>query len=63
MKQAKATSGAILEFTQEEIAAEWFDQEITQQAIAQHLDRAGWSTIEQGIRYFERSIPVVIGSE
>ncbi|MBE9479349.1 MAG: hypothetical protein IMY80_05230 [Chloroflexi bacterium] len=63
MKQAKATSGAILEFTQEEIATEWFDQEISQQAIAQHLDRAGWSTIEQGIRYFERSIPVVIHSE
>jgi hypothetical protein len=61
MKQAKATSGAMLEFTQEEIASKWFDQEITQQAIAQHLDRAGWSTIEQGVRYFESSIPGVMG--
>lgn len=60
-KQAKATLGAILEFTQEEIASRWFDKEITQQAIAQHLDRAGWSTIEEGIKYFERSMPGVIG--
>ena len=60
-KQAKAISGAMLEFTQEEIAHKWFEKEITQQAIAQHLDRAGWSTIELGIKYFENSIPGVIG--
>ncbi len=61
--QAKAISGAMLEFTQEEIADSWFEKEITQQAIAQHLKRAGWSTIELGIEYFEKLIPRIINPE
>jgi hypothetical protein len=56
-KQARAISGAILGLTQVEIAERWFEKEITQQAIAQHLDRAGWSIIELGIDFFETVIP------
>jgi hypothetical protein len=61
--QAKAISGAMLEFTQEEIADSWFEKEITQQGIAQHLKRAGWSTIELGIEYLEKLIPRIINPE
>ena len=59
-QQAKAVSGAILGFTQTQIADGWFEKNITQQAIAQHLDRAGWSTLELGINFFEFVLPKLI---
>jgi hypothetical protein len=52
-KQAHAISGAILGFTQVETARDWFKPSISQQAVAQHLDRAGWATIEAGVDFFE----------
>jgi hypothetical protein len=61
-KQAKAVAGALLELTQESIAKNWFDKDITQQAIAQHLDRAGWTSIELGIKFFEEIVSNMIRS-
>ena len=55
-KQARAVSGAMLDLTQEGIAKSWFEKEISQQAVAQHLDRAGWSSVELGITSFEHVI-------
>ena len=55
-KQAHAVSGALLEYTQEKIARTWFEKEISQQAVAQHLDRAGWNAIEIGLNHFANSL-------
>ena len=55
-KQAHAVSGALLEYTQEKIAKTWFERGISQQAVAQHLDRAGWNAIEIGLNYFTNSL-------
>ena len=55
-KQAHAVSGALLEYTQEKIARTWFEREISQQAVAQHLDRAWWNAIEIGLNYFTNSL-------
>lgn len=55
-KQAHAVSGALLGYTQEKIAGTWFEREISQQAVAQHLDRAGWNAVEIGLNYFANSL-------
>ena len=55
-KQAHAVSGALLEYTQQKIARSWFEREISQPAVAQHLDRAGWNAIEIGLNYFANSL-------
>jgi hypothetical protein len=55
-KQAHAISGAILGYTQQESARHWFTPPISQQAVAQHLERAGWGTLEAAIRFFERTM-------
>lgn len=52
-KQALAISGALRGMKQEEIAEKLWDKRITQQAVAQHLSRAGWDPVEKGINYFE----------
>ena len=52
-KQALAFSGALRGMKQEEIAEKLWEKRITQQAVAQHLSRAGWDAVEQGIVYFE----------
>ncbi|MGM0374687.1 MAG: hypothetical protein ACQEQQ_09755 [Chloroflexota bacterium] len=59
-KQSRAISGAIVGYTQEEIAARCFEKEISQQAVAQHLKRADWSTFEKGTRFFERFVPQIL---
>jgi len=53
-KQALAISGALRGMKQEEIAEKLWERKITQQAVAQHLSRAGWDAVEQGIEYFEK---------
>ena len=55
-KQAHAVSGALLEYTQQKIARTWFERSISQQAVAQHLDRAGWNAIEIGLNHFSNSL-------
>lgn len=53
-KQALAISGALRGMKQEEIAEKLWERKITQQAVAQHLSRAGWDAVERGIEYFEK---------
>jgi hypothetical protein len=53
-KQALAISGALRGMKQEEIAEKLWEKRITQQAVAQHLSRAGWDAVEKGIEYFEK---------
>ena len=43
--QSESVAGALLGLTQQAIASNWVAREVTQQAIAQHLGRAGWSAI------------------
>jgi hypothetical protein len=59
-KQSQAILGALLGKTQEQIADSWLERTITQQAVAQHLDRAGWHAIEKGLNYFEETLMVWI---
>lgn len=54
-KQALAISGALRGLKQEEIAEKLWEKRVTQQAVAQHLSRAGWGAVEKGIEYFEKS--------
>jgi hypothetical protein len=55
-KQAHAVAGAIIGYTQQEAAQHWFKPAISQQAVGQHLERAGWNTIEDSTRFFERTV-------
>ncbi len=54
--QAAAISGALLGRTQNEIAKQEFKGEITQQAVAQHLKRAGWSAVQSSLVLYEKII-------
>ena len=53
VKQALAVSGGLKGMRQEEIADKFWPKKITQQAVAQHLRRAGWSAVERGVVFFE----------
>ena len=53
VKQALAVSGALKGMRQEEIADRFWHKKITQQAVAQHLKRAGWYAVERGVAFFE----------
>lgn len=55
-KQARAVAGAMRGLTQQAIGAEWSPSPVSQQAIAQHLDGAGWGAIDEAIGYFERVV-------
>lgn len=55
-RQAYAISQALLGLTQEQIAESWVDRPITQQAVAQHLARAGWHAVDTAVTFFEESI-------
>jgi hypothetical protein len=58
-KQAKAISGALLGLTQEKVASSWFEKSISQQAVAQHLDRSGWNAVASSVEYFETTVKKV----
>jgi hypothetical protein len=58
--QAESTAGALIGLTQQQIASNWVDRDITQQAVGQHLERAGWSAIEAGLSFFERALPTAL---
>ena len=58
--QSRAVAGALLHLTQEEIAADWQPEPISQQAISQHLENAGWSQIKDGLLYLESAIPAIL---
>jgi hypothetical protein len=55
-RQALAVCGALLGLTQERIARTWFRERVTQQAVAQHLDHAGWNAIQSALLHFESSV-------
>lgn len=55
-KQALAVTGALQQWTQEKIGASLWEKNISQQAVAQHLSRAGWYSVEQGLLYFEKTL-------
>ncbi len=52
-RQAYAVAQALLGRTQEEIGRDWMERPITQQAVAQHLARAGWHAVDTAVRFFE----------
>lgn len=52
-RQALAVTGALRGWTQVEIATKTWPEPISQQAVAQHLARAGWSTVEHALAHFE----------
>lgn len=58
--QAESAAGALLGLTQQAIASDWVERDITQQAVAQHLERAGWLVIETGLIYFEQTLPTAL---
>lgn len=55
-RQSQALVGALSGWTQERIATGWKPSPISQQAVAQHLDRAGWYAIEAGIEAFRERV-------
>jgi len=61
-RQSKVVSGALLGYTQKTIAENLFGNKISQQAVAQHLDRAGWNSIESGINFFEKKLNKIVNS-
>lgn len=58
-KQAEAVSGVLIGLTQREIANNWVKEPVTQQAISQHLEGAGWIQINDSLEYFESILPTL----
>lgn len=61
-KQALAVTGALRGWTQETIARQCWPEAISQQAVAQHLERAGWQALESALEYFEVTVAKLITS-
>lgn len=59
-KQALAITGALRGWKQDRIAKSCWDRPISQQAVAQHLDRAAWSSIEVGLRFCEETLRSIV---
>lgn len=59
-KQAEAVSGALLGLTQEEIGRGWVREQVSQQAISQHLEGAGWVKIKNSLLFTEEILPELI---
>jgi hypothetical protein len=60
-KQALAITGALQNWTQQDIAQLWNDHPISQQTVAQHLAQAGWGAMAPALRRFESAIRMFIG--
>jgi hypothetical protein len=60
-RQAEAVCGAILGWNQQQIASKWEGRPITQQAVAQHLERARWNAVARTIEHFEVQCRSVLG--
>ena len=52
-RQAAAVSGALMGLSQRTMASEWEGGAISQQAVAQHLDRARWNAVARALQHFE----------
>lgn len=59
-KQAAACAGSLEGLTQEQIALNWADEPVSQQAISQHLESAGWYQIRESLRFMEGVLPEVL---
>ena len=55
-RQALAVTGALRGWKQEKIAEKLWKKKVSQQAVAQHLSRAGWYPVEKGILFFEQCL-------
>jgi hypothetical protein len=60
--QSRAIAGALIDLTQAEIAASWQPAPVSQQAISQHLENAGWAQIKDGLHYMEKNLPLILVS-
>lgn len=60
--QSQAVSGALIGSTQAQIAASWQPEPVSQQAISQHLENAGWTHIKAALQYVEEALPSVLSS-
>lgn len=54
--QARAVVGALSGHTQGHIAEQWKPAPISQQAVAQHLERARWYAVDPALRAFEETL-------
>jgi hypothetical protein len=62
-RQARAVVGALQGWTQKKIAANWEEPAITQQAVALHLEAAGWHAMDRGIIEFEQQLAAGLGQK
>ncbi len=62
-KQALAVTGALQGWKQDKIAKTCWSEPISQQAVAQHLSRAAWSSVETGLVYFEETVGRIVERE
>lgn len=62
-RQALAVTGALQGWTQKKIARTCWRKPITQQAVAQHLDRAAWTSVETGLEFFEETVREIVGRQ
>lgn len=53
-KQCKAVEGMLLNKTTQEIAQDWFGNEINRSAVSRHLNKAGWDIISKSLSLFEQ---------
>lgn len=51
--QSQAAAGALIDLTQADIAGSWQPEPVSQQAISQHLENAGWTQIKNALVYLE----------
>lgn len=56
IQQTRAIFGALKNLTQKQIASEIFKSSITQQAVADHLNKAGWMYIKLALEFYEDSV-------
>lgn len=60
--QSQAAAGALIGLTQAEIADSWQPDPVSQQAISQHLENAGWNHIKKALYFLEQALPVALSS-
>ncbi len=60
-KQAGAMAGALVGLTQRQIADSWAEGPISQQAVSQHLDNAGWSQLKKSLLFVEYLLASLLG--
>lgn len=62
-KQALAVTGALQGWKQNKIAKTCWKNPISQQAVAQHLNRAAWNSVETALAFFEETVQAFLDRE